>query len=80
MPAECRKQQDGKPPAAKPEFKNAKVASLYDGWHRVVQLSAERRQRLQQMLDRLNEVSHCHHHHHFIYPVIQQYAHLHQYN
>jgi len=41
----------------KPEFKNAKVASLYDSWHKVQQLSAERRQRLQQMLDRLNEVS-----------------------
>jgi len=53
----CRKQpQDGKP-VVRPEFKNAKVASLYDIWQRVLQLSAERRQRLQQTLDRLNEVS-----------------------
>jgi len=54
--ADCRRHQDGKP-VVKPEFKNAKVASLYDSWQRVVQLSVERRQRLQQMLDRLNEVS-----------------------
>ena len=54
----CRRQPDGKP-GVKPEFKNAKVASLYDNWQRVVQLSAERHRRLQQMLDRLNEVSHC---------------------
>ena len=40
----------------KPEFKNPKVASLYDSWHRVLELSAERRRRLQQTLDRLNEV------------------------
>jgi len=53
-----RRQHDGKP-VVKPEFKNAKVASLYDSWQRVVQLSAERRRRLQQMLDHLNEVS-CH--------------------
>lgn len=51
----CRRPQDGKM-AAKPEFKNAKVALLYDTWQRVVQQSGERRRRLQQMLDRLNEV------------------------
>jgi len=55
----CRRQpKDGKPAAAavRPEFKNPKVASLYDVWQRVLQLSAERRQRLQQTLDQLNEV------------------------
>ena len=48
-----------KEPKKDPEFKNPRVAKLFDKWRGVWLMSMDRQRKLQDALDRLNEVIFC---------------------
>lgn len=54
----CRsKRESQKTP--EPEFKNPQVSTLFQKWRQVWLLAMDRRRKLQDALDRQNEVSEC---------------------